>query len=262
MLDELAGVDAISSSFTTVKHPRDYAGSSSIASQYGSNSMADADQSNLTLLTVDLLSAYVANNTIQHGDLAELIKSTHAALKTIDSPELPAPVEPEHKPAVTVRKSLASRSHIISMIDGKPYQTLKRHLSRHGLTPQDYRARYGLPRDYPMVSAAYSESRRAIAARLGLGRKVTGGQAPAADKPAAPAKAAAFKPAASKRKAAKAAPKADVAAVPAAAAAAPTKQASKPRAPRKAKAGPASAVEVPAAATPTRKRATKAAPSA
>jgi len=135
--------------------------------------MADADQSNLTTLTVDLLSAYVANNTIQHGDLAELIKSTHAALKIIDSPEPPAPVEPEHKPAVGLRKSLGSRAHIISMIDGKPYQTLKRHLSKHGLTPQEYRERYSLPRDYPMVAPAYSESRRAIAERLGLGRKVT-----------------------------------------------------------------------------------------
>jgi predicted transcriptional regulator len=245
-----------------VKLPGDYAGSSSIASQYRSKSMADADQSNLTLLTVDLLSAYVANNTIQHGDLADLIKSTHAALKTIDAPEPPAPVEPEHKPAVTVRKSLSSRSHIISMIDGKPYQTLKRHLSRHGLTPQEYRERYDLPRDYPMVSAAYSESRRAIAARLGLGRKVTGGQsAVAADKPAVPAKAAASKPAASKTKTAKAAPKADVAAPPAAAAGAPTKQAPKPRAPRKPKAEPAPAAKAPAAAKPAaRKRASKAAP--
>lgn len=133
--------------------------------------MADADQSNLTILTVDLLSAYVANNTIQHGDLSELIKSTHAALKVIDSPEEPAPAEPEHKPAVSVRKSLASPTHILSMIDGKPYQTLKRHLAKHGLTPQEYRERYSLARDYPMVAKAYSESRRAIAERLGLGKK-------------------------------------------------------------------------------------------
>jgi predicted transcriptional regulator len=127
--------------------------------------MADADQSNLTMLTVDLLSAYVANNSVQHGDLSELIKSTHAALKSIDAPEEPAPVEPEHKPAVGIRKSLGSRTHILSMIDGKPYQTLKRHLSKHGLTPQEYRERYSLPRDYPMVAPAYSESRRAIAER-------------------------------------------------------------------------------------------------
>ena len=134
--------------------------------------MADVDRSNLTTLTVDLLSAYVANNSIEHGDLAGLIRSTHAALSAIEAPEPPASAEPEHKPAVGIRKSLSSRTHILSMIDGKPYQTLKRHLAKHGLTPADYRERYALPRDYPMVAPAYSESRRAIAERLGLGRKV------------------------------------------------------------------------------------------
>jgi predicted transcriptional regulator len=136
--------------------------------------MADADQSNLTSLTVDLLSAYVANNSVEHGALSELIKSTHAALKVIDAPEPPAPEEPEHKPAVSVKKSLSSASHIISLIDGKPYQTLKRHLSKHGLTAEQYRERYGLPKTYPMVAKAYSESRRAIAERLGLGRRGKG----------------------------------------------------------------------------------------
>ena len=167
--------------------------------------MADADQSNLTTLTVDLLSAYVTNNTVEHGAIPDLIKSTHAALKVIDAGEPPAPEEPEHKPAVTVRKSLASKSHIISLIDGKPYLTLKRHLSKHDLTPEQYRERYGLPKTYPMVAPAYSESRRAIAEKLGLGRRVKGAQAEVAapgatsDTPApqgAPAKAA--KPAAAK----------------------------------------------------------------
>jgi predicted transcriptional regulator len=139
--------------------------------------MADVDQSNLTSLTVDLLSAYVANNTVEHGALSELIKSTHAALKVIDAPEPPAPEDPEYKPAVSVRKSLSSDSHIVSLIDGKPYQTLKRHLSKHGLTAEQYRERYGLPKTYPMVAKAYSESRRAIAEKLGLGRRVKGAQA-------------------------------------------------------------------------------------
>ena len=142
--------------------------------------MADNDQSNLTSLTVDLLSAYVTNNTVEHGALSELIKSTHAALKVIDAPEPPAPEEPEYKPAVSVRKSLSSDSHIISLIDGKPYQTLKRHLSKHGLTAEQYRERYGLPKTYPMVAKTYSETRRAIAAKLGLGRRVKGAQADAA----------------------------------------------------------------------------------
>jgi predicted transcriptional regulator len=72
---------------------------------------------------------------------------------------------------VSVRKSLASPDHIISMIDGKPYKTLRRHLAGHGLTPEQYRERYKLKADYPMVAAAYSESRRAMAKKIGLGRK-------------------------------------------------------------------------------------------
>ncbi len=82
-------------------------------------------------------------------------------------------VEPvaEYTPAVSVRKSLASKDHIISMIDGKPYKTLRRHLATHGMTPIEYRERYGLKPDYPMVAETYSESRRAMAKKIGLGRK-------------------------------------------------------------------------------------------
>jgi predicted transcriptional regulator len=86
-----------------------------------------------------------------------------------DAPSKPA--EPDYTPAVSVRKSLASKDHIISMIDGKPYKTLRRHLSGHGLPPDEHRARYGLKLDYPMVSETYSESRRDMAKRIGLGCK-------------------------------------------------------------------------------------------
>ncbi|WP_174279829.1 MucR family transcriptional regulator [Sphingomonas bacterium] len=77
----------------------------------------------------------------------------------------------EYSPATTARKSLASKDHIISMIDGKPYKTLRRHLATNGLSPQEYRERYGLKADYPMVAENYSESRRAMAKQIGLGRK-------------------------------------------------------------------------------------------
>ena len=90
---------------------------------------------------------------------------------------------PEYKPAVTARRSLASPDHIISLIDGKPYKTLRRHLSGHGLTPDQYRERYGLKRDYPIVAPAYAEVRRAMAKKIGLGRK-PGTKAPAGAKPA------------------------------------------------------------------------------
>ena len=73
--------------------------------------------------------------------------------------------------AVSVRKSLASKEHIISMIDGKPYKTLRRHLAGHGFTPESYRQRFGLKADYPMVAETYSEARRAMAKKIGLGTK-------------------------------------------------------------------------------------------
>ena len=135
--------------------------------------MAEIEQADLTTLTVELLSAFVSNNTIDSGDLAGLIQSTHTALAGINAPTPVEPPAPEYEPAVTVRKSLGSRDHILSLIDGKPYKTLKRHLSGHGLTPAEYRERYKLPTYYPMVAPSYSEHRREVAQRLGLGRKST-----------------------------------------------------------------------------------------
>ncbi len=129
----------------------------------------------LTTLTVDLLSSYVAHNNVRHEDLSSLISTTHAALTKLNTPE-PSEAETkpgteEYEPAVTARKSLASRDHILSMIDGKPYKSLKRHLSTRGLTPEQYRERYKLPASYPMVAPGYSDQRREVATRLGLGRK-------------------------------------------------------------------------------------------
>ncbi len=131
--------------------------------------MTEAEKPDLTSLAVQLLSAYVSNNTVPSNELAGLIHSTKAALA--GDPAVVEPTPAEHVPATTVRKSLASPDHIVSMIDGKPYKTLKRHLSSHGLTPAEYRDRYKLPNDYPMVAPGYSEHRRAVAQRLGLGRK-------------------------------------------------------------------------------------------
>ncbi len=140
-------------------------------------------------LAADLTMAWLANpNTrVSAEDVPSFLKSMHGAVTELTGAQAPAsPAEdaaPEYTPAVTARKSLASRDHIISMIDGKPYRTLRRHLSTHGLTPEEYRARYNLKPDYPMVAESYSEARREMAKKIGLGRKP--GQ-----KPAAPAKAA------------------------------------------------------------------------
>jgi predicted transcriptional regulator len=134
--------------------------------------MSDIDQgSDVAALTVQLLSAYLSNNTVSSEDLAELIRSTKAAL-TQDAEPVVAPAEPEaFTPAVSARKSLASPDQIISLIDGKPYKTLKRHLASHGLTPETYRSRYNLPVTYPMVAPTYAAHRRAVAQKIGLGSR-------------------------------------------------------------------------------------------
>jgi predicted transcriptional regulator len=133
----------------------------------------DLDMTNpdtdLLAITADIVSAHVGNNTVATGDVANLIKSVYEALATIGAPEA---VEAEtYEPAITARKSLANPNHILSMIDGKPYTMLKRHLAQNGLTPAEYRERYNLPADYPMTAQAYSERRRELAHSFGLGRK-------------------------------------------------------------------------------------------
>lgn len=90
-------------------------------------------------------------------------------------------------PAVSVRKSIASPDHILSLIDGRPYKTLKRHLAAHGLTPDQYRERYNLPASYPLVALSYSQTRRAVAEKAGLGKKPVAAPADASEKAAAPA---------------------------------------------------------------------------
>lgn len=162
--------------------------------------MADETNSDITALTVQLLSAFVSNNRVSSDDLAELIKTTRSALtQDVAAPAAQAAAE-EFAPAVSVRKSLASREHILSLIDGKPYKTLKRHLAQHGLTPEQYRERYKLPKSYPLVAPSYSDARRAVAEKLGLGKKpavapvAKAASAPAATVTAAKAPAKAAKP--------------------------------------------------------------------
>lgn len=107
-------------------------------------------------------------------DVPAFLKSMHDAVLGLSVAPEAAPTEeaaPEFVGAVTARKSLASPDFIISMIDGKPYKTLTRHLTTNGLTPSEYRSRYGLKADYPMTAPSYSEARRAMAKKIGLGRK-------------------------------------------------------------------------------------------
>ncbi|MBY8823200.1 MucR family transcriptional regulator [Sphingomonas colocasiae] len=163
---------------------------------------AIADGINPVELAADLTMAWLSNPNTRASaeDVPSFLKTMHAAvaeLGAVAAPSAPAAeTAEEFTPAVTVRKSLGSRDHIISMIDGKPYRTLRRHLSTHGLTPEQYRERYNLKPDYPMVAETYSEARRAMAKKIGLGRK-PGEKAPAKAAPR-PAKAEAAKPAARK----------------------------------------------------------------
>lgn len=138
-----------------------------------------ADDDTLVSLTAEVTAAFVANNTVSSGEVPALIAAIHGALAGLG--EEPAPVEPEYVGAVSVRKSLANPDAIISMIDGKPYKALKRHLAANGLTPAEYRARYSLAGDYPMVAPSYSEKRASLAKAIGLGRKMGEAVAKAAE---------------------------------------------------------------------------------
>lgn len=125
----------------------------------------------LTGITASVVGAYLTHNKVGAAELPLLISSTYAALAKTATPPFAEAAAPEHVPAVSVRKSLASPDFIISMIDGKPYRVLRRHLTTHGLSPDEYRARYNLPADYPIVAPAYAAKRSEMAKSLGLGRK-------------------------------------------------------------------------------------------
>lgn len=120
-------------------------------------------------LAADVAIAWLSNpkTRVPANELPAAIETIYGALESLTSKS----VEAVFTPAVSVRRSLASKDHIISMIDGKPYKMLKRHLTLNGLTPVQYRERYGLRADYPMVSVNYADTRRNIAREIGLGRK-------------------------------------------------------------------------------------------
>ncbi|MFS0851263.1 MucR family transcriptional regulator [Novosphingobium panipatense] len=134
--------------------------------------MAETENAaDLTALTVELLSAYLTNNTVGSDDLPRLIRETRLALSEDTASDPVVEEEQTFTPAVSVRKSQASSAHLISLIDGKPYKTLKRHLASNGLTPETYRERYKLPANYPMVAPDFAAMRRAIAEKIGLGNR-------------------------------------------------------------------------------------------
>jgi predicted transcriptional regulator len=130
----------------------------------------DSHETELIELTVEVVSAYVSNNSVPVGELAGLISSVYASLK--GKAGSPAPREAvELVPAVPIKKSVTP-DYIVCLEDGKKFKSVKRHLSsRHGLTPDQYREKWSLPGDYPMVAPNYAEARSALAKIMGLGRK-------------------------------------------------------------------------------------------
>ena len=137
-------------------------------------------------LTAKLVAAYAGNNTVTARDLVGLIRDTYAALANAEAPEAPAAAP--HPPAVPIKRSV-SPDAVICLECGKPQKTLKRHInSAHGLSVAEYRAKWDLPADYPMVAPSYAQRRSELAVEIGLGRKKG---AEAAAEEAAPAEGAA-----------------------------------------------------------------------
>ncbi|MEL7109651.1 MAG: MucR family transcriptional regulator [Pseudomonadota bacterium] len=115
----------------------------------------------------DIVSAYVSNNPIQSSELPELIREIHTTLRTLERAD---PVIGSLEPAVPVKKSITDE-FLICLEDGKKFKSLKRHLrSKYGLSPEQYREKWGLPYDYPMVAPSYARKRSALAKEMGLGK--------------------------------------------------------------------------------------------
>jgi len=124
----------------------------------------------LVELSASVVGAYVSHNALSASDLPKLIAHVHQALTALGGPA-PAEAAPELKPAVPVKKSITP-DYLICLEDGKKFKSLKRHLrTEYDISPDEYRARWGLPPDYPMVAPNYSEARSQLAKSIGLGRK-------------------------------------------------------------------------------------------
>jgi predicted transcriptional regulator len=119
-------------------------------------------------LTAKIVSAYVTNNRLPAAELPALVLSVYAAVAGLENAPASAETPIEKLTPAQIRKSI-KHDGLVSFIDGKSYKTLKRHLTKHGHTPDSYREHYGLPRDYPIVAASYSETRATLARSSGLG---------------------------------------------------------------------------------------------
>ncbi len=128
------------------------------------------DKNQLSALTTTIVAAFVAHNTVAASELPKLIAETHAALlRTIEG--APPPVVVDAKSPITIKKSIHN-DYLICFEDGEKFKSLKRHLRSHyGMSPEQYRAKWKLPADYPMVAPGYAKTRSTLAKTMGLGRK-------------------------------------------------------------------------------------------
>jgi predicted transcriptional regulator len=125
---------------------------------------------NFIELTAEIVSAYVSNNTVPAGEIPSLINQVHAALSRVSGKSVEGPAEPL-KPAVSVKKSITPE-YIVCVEDGKKFKSLKRHLrTQYNMTPEQYREKWGLSADYPMVAPNYAAARSQLAKQMGLGQQ-------------------------------------------------------------------------------------------
>lgn len=134
-----------------------------------SNQISVADHTDVIDLTANIVAAYVSNNSVRPADLPALLSEVHAAITGLNGTSATAAPAVEKATPSQIRKSITPDA-LISFIDGKPYKSLKRHLTSNGTSPDEYRQKYGLPRDYPMVAATYAAQRSELAKSLGLGQ--------------------------------------------------------------------------------------------
>jgi predicted transcriptional regulator len=121
-------------------------------------------------LTANIVSAYVSNNTVASAEIPSLIGQVYSALMRVSSGQAAAPAEPA-KPAVPVKRSITAE-YIVCLEDGKKFKSLKRHLrTQYDMTPEQYREKWGLPPDYPMVAPNYAAARSQLAKQMGLGQQ-------------------------------------------------------------------------------------------
>ncbi len=129
-----------------------------------------ANSQDLLGLTAEIVSAHVSNNPVPMGELATLIAQVHTALQSLGRPA-PAPEVKKLEPAVSIKKSITP-DYLICLEDGKKLKMLKRHLkTAYNLSPEQYREKWGLPTDYPMVAENYAKKRSALAKQIGLGTR-------------------------------------------------------------------------------------------